>query len=105
MKRKKADDDFIDISSRNALTFFNQPPSKKKKGNATTRPGRGKQKAAEEEPSGDENYVVSKKFPFKKIKSNAKQKQKKQLKQASEEVDVLNLSGSNKNILPTKGKK
>ena len=30
MKRKKADDDFIDISSRNALTFFNQPPSKKK---------------------------------------------------------------------------
>ena len=30
MKRKKADDDFIDISSRNALTFFSQPPSKKK---------------------------------------------------------------------------
>ena len=30
MKRKKEDDDFIDISSRNALTFFSQPQAKKK---------------------------------------------------------------------------
>ena len=48
---------------------------------------------------------MSKKFPFNKIKPNAKQKRKTQLKKASEDVDILDPSDSNKNIVPTKGKK
>ena len=48
---------------------------------------------------------MSKKFPFNKIKPNTKQKRKTQLKKASEDVDILDPSDSNKNIVHTKGKK
>ena len=104
MKRKKEDDDFIDISSRNALTFFNQPPSKKKKANAA-RTGKTKQKLATDDLNErDEQYVVSKKFPFNKVKSNGTQKLKKQSKRESDEIDIEALDAQ-KSLNPPKGKK
>ena len=106
MKRKKADDDFIDISSRNALTFFNQPPSKKKKGAAAARAGKTKVKATTDDNSStDEQYVVSKKFPFNKVKSNGNQKPKKQLKRESDEIDIEETLESSKKLPVPKGRK
>ena len=106
MKRKKEDDDFIDISSRNALTFFNQPPSKKKKANAASKTGKTKQKTTNEDVlSTDEQYVVSKKFPFNKVKSNGNQKTKKQSKRESDEIDIEETLVARKTQNLTKGKK
>ena len=102
MKRKKEDDDFIDISSRNALTFFSQPAAKKKKTNATPgRAGRGKAKIVDDESSTDDAMVVSKKYPFKKIKSTTQLNQT--AKQNTKSKNKSNISDTIE--IPAKGKK
>ena len=103
MKRKKEDDDFIDISSRNALTFFSQPAAKKKKTNATGRAGRGKAKIVDDESSADDAMVVSKKYPFKKIKSTVQLNQTRQSKQNTKSRHKSNSSDTIE--IPAKGKK
>ena len=105
MKRKKEDDDFIDISSRNALTFFSQPAAKKKKTtNTTGRGGRGKAKIVDNESAADDTMVVSKKYPFKKIRSTTTQpNQTRQSKQNTKSTDKSNISDTIE--MPAKGKK
>ena len=59
------------------------------KANAATKSGKTKQKSQpEDSDTTDEKYVVSKKFPFNKVKSNGSQKPKKQPKRDSDEIDI-----------------